>query len=371
MESFEENINIFLQSIDNKITHINTEETTKTALILPFLQLMGYDTSNPTEVKMEFTADIGAKQGEKIDIAILLDNQEKILIECKSAKTDLSRNHLSQLLRYFSITEAEIGILTNGIIYQFFTDSKKNGRMDESPFLEFNLRQLSTKSIKDLEKFRKDKFDMNKIKSDIDDLKYKHDIKKVLDMEISSPSDEFVKVIAKQVYNGKFTSNTLKKFKKIVKNELDLILDERAEGILKEAIEQNNRKNIPKKLLEENNSEIITTEEEIEGYYIIKSICGEEVDVNRIVIHDHKSYCSVELDGKSKYTIARMYFNNIDQLRLGLFEDFNKNKKGNKNLTMIPLKELKDIYKYKEPILKTVQIYNREIKRKSQRKRKK
>ena len=119
MDNFEEEIKSFASKVSEKIKHIDSEETTKTALILPFIQLMGYDTTNPQEVKAEYTADLGAKQGEKIDLAILRDTQEVILIECKSVNTKLSKNHLSQLLRYFNITDSEIGILTNKL-YMFY-----------------------------------------------------------------------------------------------------------------------------------------------------------------------------------------------------------------------------------------------------------
>ncbi len=46
---------------------IGTEEATKNAFIMPFLQALGYDVFNPVEVVPEFTADIGLKKGEKID----------------------------------------------------------------------------------------------------------------------------------------------------------------------------------------------------------------------------------------------------------------------------------------------------------------
>ena len=60
-----------------------TEEATKNALIMPFLQVMGYDVFDPHEVVPEYTCDIGTKKGEKIDYAIFKDGKPIILIECK------------------------------------------------------------------------------------------------------------------------------------------------------------------------------------------------------------------------------------------------------------------------------------------------
>ena len=73
-------------------------------------------------------------KSEKIDLAILFDDKVKMLIECKSANIKLSYNHLTQLFRYFAVSNVKIAILTNGIIYKFFTDSQSPGRMDETPF---------------------------------------------------------------------------------------------------------------------------------------------------------------------------------------------------------------------------------------------
>ena len=119
---------------------LQTEEATKNALVLPFLTALGYDVFDPTEVVPEFTADIGSKKGEKVDYAIIKDNQPIILIECKKAGTNLDNEHASQLFRYFTaVLPARIGILTDGIIYRFFTDLEQPNVMDTKPFFGIGL----------------------------------------------------------------------------------------------------------------------------------------------------------------------------------------------------------------------------------------
>ena len=78
-----------------------TEEATKTSFILPFIQMLGYDIFNPSEVIPEFTADIGTKKGEKVDYALMQDGNPVVLIECKKLGTKLSSQSVSQLLRYY------------------------------------------------------------------------------------------------------------------------------------------------------------------------------------------------------------------------------------------------------------------------------
>src|SRR3954465_5749281 len=99
-----------------------TEEAAKTALVMPFLQALGYNVFNPSEVVPEFTCDVGTKKGEKVDYAICDGKSVKMLVECKPANTELNLNNASQLFRYFSTTDARVAILTNGVVYKFFSD---------------------------------------------------------------------------------------------------------------------------------------------------------------------------------------------------------------------------------------------------------
>lgn len=364
---FEDKIKLFTLKIKEKLEHIETEETTKTALIIPFFnEVMGYDTTNPAEMKAEYHADIGSKKGEKIDLAILNSGSEIMLIECKTIGTTLDKKHISQLYRYFNITDSELGILTNGIIYQFYTDSVKPGKMDKSPFLEINLLDLSEKDIIELKKFSKEHFDISKIKTRVDNLKYAYDIHKILSAEIDSPSDDLVRLFTKQVYDGTVTANVKNKFYKIIKNEFKEVIDEKVENRLNEALDRTNSE-LPPELLDDD--EIVTTKEEFEGYYIVKSIVSRSVDPDRIHIRDTKSYCSVLLDDNNHYPIVRLYFNNPRNLKIGLFDDFEKYNSGGRKTSMYSIKNLKELYEYEENMLKTVEVHLKEIKQKKKPKR--
>lgn len=86
----------FSKRVESMKDSIQTEEATKTAIIMPFFSMLGYDVFNPQEFVPEFTADVGIKKGEKVDYAIIRDGQPVILIECKSISENLDR-HDSQL----------------------------------------------------------------------------------------------------------------------------------------------------------------------------------------------------------------------------------------------------------------------------------
>ncbi len=132
-----------LESLSERVAlqrdNLATEEAAKHALVLPFISALGYDIFDPTEVIPEFTADFGLRHGEKVDYAIMREGKPALLVECKKVSDPLHVSGASQLARYFSVTEARIGVLTNGIVYRFFSDLEADNVMDSEPFLEIDL----------------------------------------------------------------------------------------------------------------------------------------------------------------------------------------------------------------------------------------
>ena len=100
---------------------INTEEATKNAFVMPFIQILGYDIFNPTEVIPEHICDIGTKKGEKVDYVIRKNNEPILIFECKHWKENADA-HNSQLHRYYHVSKARFGVLTNGTIYNFYAE---------------------------------------------------------------------------------------------------------------------------------------------------------------------------------------------------------------------------------------------------------
>ena len=196
----------FIEKLDNLSSRIpdykdkvKGEQATIDVFVKPFIRALGYDDTNPTEVLSQFTADIGTKQGEKVDIAILKDGKAVILIECKHwrvdiSKEDISKKYCSQLFRYFiAVQEAQIGVLTNGVQYKFYTDLKEPNRMDEDPFFEFDMSEIQPPLVDILENFTKENFDSDNIRSTVMYRKYQEDIKQMLTKQLETPTADFVK----------------------------------------------------------------------------------------------------------------------------------------------------------------------------------
>ena len=113
----------YIKELSNRVAklkdQIATEEATKNAFIMPFIQMLGYDVFNPLEVVPELDCDLIKKKGEKIDYAIMKEDDPIMLFECKHWKQDLDL-HSTQLQKYFVASKAKFGVLTNGIIYRFY-----------------------------------------------------------------------------------------------------------------------------------------------------------------------------------------------------------------------------------------------------------
>ncbi|MEE1291310.1 MAG: type I restriction endonuclease, partial [Spirochaetota bacterium] len=191
---FNEDLKQLAERVQTLKNNISTEEATKMSMVIPFFQLLGYDVFNPGEFCPEYVADVGVKKGEKVDYAVIINGNPEILIECKWCGETLSK-HGSQLFRYFGTSSAKFGILTNGLIYQFFTDLDEANKMDLTPFLEINMEELKDVQINELKKFSKDNFDKDNILSTASDLKYSTLIKNLLSKDLENPSDDFIRYI--------------------------------------------------------------------------------------------------------------------------------------------------------------------------------
>jgi len=209
---FIEKIQEIARKIEKQQDFIKTEEATKNAFVLPFISALGYDIFDPTEVVPEFTSDVGIKKGEKVDYAIIKDGKPIILFECKKIGTDLDLEKISQLFRYFTSSSARIGVLTNGMIYRFYTDLEEKNKMDEKPFLEFNIFDIQQQFIIELKKLTKNSFDIDELMSSASELKYTSHIKNILANQLKTPSDDFVEFFASQVYTGRLTQKVKAQF---------------------------------------------------------------------------------------------------------------------------------------------------------------
>ena len=352
---FKDSILQFAARVDKLCPQIQTEEATKNALIMPFIQLLGYDVFNPFEVSPEFVADIGIKKGEKVDYAIISEGKPILLIECKHYTQDLNP-HNSQLFRYFHTTEAKFSLLTNGVEYRFYTDLVTPNKMDDKPFFEFKITDIKENEIGELKKFHKSYFNVDNISNTASELKFLNQIKQLLHQDFSEPSDDFVRYFAKKVYPSAMTQKVLEQFKSITKTACAVyvsdIINEKLKTVLQvdtlpEAVQE--KPTQTGTATPEADDKIITTPEELMGHMMVKSILAEVVDTKRIIMRDAQSYCAILLDDNNRKPICRFYFN-TKKLSVGIAG-------ADKNFTRHDISDLEGLFGLKEILLGAIKTY--------------
>lgn len=209
--------------------NIETEEATKNSFVLPFIQMLGYNPFELDDVVPEFTADIGTKKGEKVDYALMHDGSPSILIECKKVGSTFGEAELSQLMRYFTVTDARFGILTDGLVYQFYSDLEEQNLMDVRPFFTFNMLDFMDQDVKTLKTFTKNEFEIDKALPAARRTKFLTSIKQVLREELSEPTERFLEFMRGSVYEGRQTSR--------IRSELDPLIRDVCKRFIEEEVQ--------------------------------------------------------------------------------------------------------------------------------------
>lgn len=360
-------LNALSQKLPSIQTTIQTEEATKNALVMPFIQgILGYDVFDPHEVVPEFTCDIGTKKGEKIDYAILKNGEVQMLIECKKLGEPLNVNHASQLFRYFHVTTARISILTNGRYYKFFTDLDAPNKMDEKPFLELDLLDLDEHIVPELAKLTKTSFDLESIINSAEELKYISQIKKLLAGEFQLPTEALVRLICARVYDGIITQKVREQFTALTRKAMAQYLNDQINERLKTALHGaalgassthiTNADPTPPHLAPAEeiptamaDSAVDTTIEELEGFHMVRAIVRKVIDVKRISYRDTQSYFGILVDDNNRRPICRLHFNRT-QKYLGLLDD-------NRIEKPYPIQRLDDIYQFTTELRNAARLY--------------
>lgn len=347
--------------IPQQLEHLRTEEGTKHALVMPFINALGYNIFDPTEVTPEFVADVGIKKGEKVDYVILREGRPIMLFECKGFSADLDKEHPTQLYRYFSVSDTRFAILTNGISYRFFTDLEKPNKLDTKPFFEFNMLDIRESSVDELKRFTKTGFALSKNLAAAVELKYTKEIKRILAEQMSDPAPDFVRFFAKQVYSGHLTASVSQQFADVTRRAMHQFVSDRISDRLKSALENETESAKSNDVAPATepigdgasvsgaDKAIVTTPEEIEAFYIVKSILRELVDIKRVHARDTASYFGVLLDNNNRKPICRLRFN-FKQKYISLFDK-------DKNEEKVAIDDLNDIYGVADRLRAAVALY--------------
>ncbi|MFC0810071.1 MULTISPECIES: type I restriction endonuclease [Sinorhizobium] len=348
MSTIEESLRAISERVKSHSSTMATEEAVKTAVVLPFLRSLGYDVFDPTEVVPEFTADAVGKKGEKVDYAIKIDNEIRILMECKPISVALDKKHLDQLYRYFSVTNAKFAILTNGRTFNFYTDLEAPNKLDTRPFLVFDVTDFNAGIVTELRKFEKSAFNVAAILATAERLKYTSGVKQVISKLIEEPTDEFVRIVAGGVYEGRITAQVKEMLTGVVRTAFREVIMDTVKSRLSSALADTEEviEKIDTPVEEE--PDVVTTDDEREGYMIVKAIVRDTISPKRVVMRDQKSYCGILVDNNNRKPLARLWFNRSVKY-IGLFDGENEER--------LIVDSLDQIYEYSDRLRATAKKY--------------
>lgn len=317
-------------------------------MVLPFIQALGFDVFDLQEVTPEFVADVGIKKGEKIDFALRMGGRVAVLIEVKPISMALGWAQYSQLFRYFATTEARLAILINGREIWFFSDIDERNKMDKKPFFTFDLQGFDERQVEDLARFQKHCFDVDSILDAASAMRYIKAAAGYLARQMADPDDDFIRHVGRQIHDGSLTKAVVEQLRPAIQSALDEVVRNRIQERLnvtfgKEPAED--RRPAPES--EPDKPDIVTTEEELQAFMIVRAIGSRTVPLARITLRDARSYCSVFLDDNNRKPICRLYFNAKSMRSIGLFD-------AQKVETRVQIADLADIYAHADPILAAI-----------------
>lgn len=351
---------------------IQTEEATKTSLVMPFIQeVLGYNVFDINEVVPEFIADVGLKKGEKIDYAILHGGEVAILVECKKINQPLNIENASQLFRYFHVTTARIAILTNGQQWQFYTDLDIPNKMDAKPFMELDLLNIDPLLIPQVAKHSKTDFDLDSVLNAAEELKYVSAVKKIMASQLQEIEAEFANFFIGRVYQGRITAKVRQDMTPLIQSGIQQFIRGQVDERLQRALSAGEHQSAASHMAPTSPSkvdpsepmtpgddteqtaaefaELETTHDEIQGHLIIRAILADMVDISRIKMRDAKTYCAILLDDNNRQPVGRLWFNR-SQWYLGTFDEAKKE-------TRNPISGVAEIYDHRHTLRETAARY--------------
>lgn len=305
-EKFLTDIKIIASRMDkNMAIYTAGEEATKTSLVLPFFMALGYDIFDTEQVWPEFTADVGVKNGEKVDYALMFNGLPKIIVECKklfSLNNEKSFNDgYSQLFRYFSVTDCSIAILTDGDIVIIFSDTKEKNVMDSEPIMKFRITDIpkdSTAASISMQLHRNN-FSKNNIIQSCTGLNLYNNVKNRLSVEMDNPSDSMCKLLMADIYDGRLTAGAIEANRGIIR------------GAMQDFFAEKDRPSFDLNATQEEDDGIITTQDEIEAFVALKTIARIVCEnPPTLEMRDAKTYCTIlqHYPDGSKSILMRLFF---------------------------------------------------------------
>lgn len=293
--------------------HVKGEEATKQALVVPFLQVLGYDVFDPREVKPEYIADFATKkagQFEKVDYAICVGGKHALFVECKPVGA-LLEDHGGQLARYFNAhPDVRVAMITDGVKLRVFTDLQQPNVMDPSPWLDINLLALKPAEIDALKRFRKADFSSDETVALAEEMVFYNSMVDLIGSQFREPSESFVRWVAGEIPAvTRVTSKVLDRLNPILRKAMQSVIVEQvtrsferaAEPVAAPAPEPEPVVAASVEPEADRGKGVTTTPEELEAFRLIEQFVRESRPTGQLSHRDSKSYFTIHQNNLRKW----------------------------------------------------------------------
>lgn len=313
MQAFIERVRRHAEHVINVGAHCSTEETTKQALILPLLDILGFSPFDPTRVKAEYGADFpGAKANERVDYALFCHDVPVMFIEAKAYSEKL-HNHAPQLARYFNATpEVAVAAITNGHEWRFFTDLNNKNVMDVDPFLVIDFKAIEGSLITRLARFRHDEFQPEALRTLAEESVFLAAFKDVVRKSVLECDQDFVRFVAgKSVVQRTLTARFVETITPIVKLAVAQSMSDMVVSSLSAPApvpppqaSEPAPDTLKADLVDPANPKVVTTYAERRLLEVVQDILGPATDISS---KDTESYFSILYQGKVNRWLVRYF----------------------------------------------------------------
>ncbi|CAN5622058.1 type I restriction endonuclease [soil metagenome] len=232
-EDFKSQLIEHAKVVVDRAERAETEAATQQFLIMPLFQLLGYNPLNPDEIVPEAHASFSTKHRNRVDYAIYKEQEPVIAIECKKVGS-LSDANRGELKGYFNaVPTVKLGILTDGLVYQLFSDTSRENMMDDEPFVSVDLAEVAEDRISEnafdaFLKLRKETFDPADVGADAQRKIHVAAYLDTLERLFKQPHEEFIKTLMDLAgIEGRKTSRLIEEHTPIVAEAINILFDKK------------------------------------------------------------------------------------------------------------------------------------------------
>ncbi len=309
---------------------LDNEEITKDVLIRPMIQALGYDSSDPTQVKAEYSVTLLKGGRGRADYVIFHNGQPAIVMECKALGVPLDQRVQQQVLQYAKALNAPAGLVTDGDRYLCYANTDDVSGIDPWPYHQLDLSDPTERDLEALEPMSKHLFLPKQLQARAKPFLADIERRERLGDFLTDPSlvEEVLRLgaIADPQERRRELAETIESMQEIVSDVVGRI----ARGELDQP-------------------DVVTTNDELDAYLMCKGMLYGVIDPDRIAFRDSKTYANVLIDDNNRKPVCRFHFNG----RVRYVGTFDADKQETRHL----IEEIDDLLKFARTIRSTARRY--------------